>query len=63
MEIIMRRRADSQFEKQLDQAGTLSGVDASIAHLMCTSGDGSSDKISVSKARNGLMLSQRSTSN
>jgi hypothetical protein len=52
MEIIMRRRArsESQFEQQLDQAGTLSGVDASIAHLMCTSGDGSSDKISVSKA-------------
>jgi hypothetical protein len=51
----MKRRADvsqfdQRFQQQLDQAGTLSGVDPSIAHLMCTSGDGSADKISVSKA-------------
>jgi len=45
----MRRKADGVFEKQFEEAGTLSGVDPSIAHLMCESGDGSSDKISVSK--------------
>ena len=44
------RRADSQFQQQLENAGTLSGVDASIAHLMVESGDGAKDKIKVSKA-------------